>query len=132
MTFCGRAGLRLFLLKLTRRPVLLPPIPEREMDPGTLSLEPLTDAEQADDATSPPRTPDHIKNNHTLPSPLLTPPKGGAKPMPIEDYLMSKALSSDDLRAPTRLVDVLASPRDWMAEVLFIVRPLVYGQSPVQ
>ncbi|KAG9095833.1 Peroxisomal membrane protein pex16 [Ceratobasidium sp. 370] len=121
-----KAGLRLFLLKLTRRPVLLPPIPEREMDPATMSLEPLVDPQPAADPTTPPRTPDHIKNNRALPSPLLTPPKGGAKPMPIEDYLMSKALSTDDLRAPTRLVDILASPRDWVAEILFIVRPLIY------
>lgn len=47
--------------------------------------------------------------------------------MPIEDYLMSKALSSDDLRAPTRLIDGLASPKDWLAELLFIARPLIYG-----
>lgn len=119
-----KAALRLFLLKLTRRPVLLPPIPEREIDPATMSLEPLT--EPVTSPSTPPRTPDHIKNNRALPSPLLTPPKGGAKPMPIEDYLMSKALSTDDLRAPTRLMDILASPRDWLAEVLFIMRPLVY------
>lgn len=50
--------------------------------------------------------------------------------MPIEDYLMTKALSTDDLRAPTRLMDILASPRDWLAEVLFIMRPLVYGEWP--
>ncbi|KEP55759.1 peroxisomal membrane protein pex16 [Rhizoctonia solani 123E] len=117
--------LRLFLLKLTRRPVLLPPIPEREIDPGAMSLDPLT--ESVNEPGTPPRTPDHIKNNrHALPSPLLTPPKGGAKPMPIEDYLMSKALSTDDLRVPTRLMDMLASSRDWLAELLFIVRPLVY------
>ncbi|QRW05495.1 peroxisomal membrane protein PEX16 [Ceratobasidium sp. AG-Ba] len=121
-----KAGLKLFLLKLTRRPVLLPPIPEREMDPATLSLEPLVDPQPIVDSTSPPCTPDHIKNNRALPSPLLTPPKGGAKPMPIEDYLMGKALSTDDLRAPARLVDILASPRDWIAEVLFILRPLIY------
>ena len=123
-----RAGLRLFLLKLTRRPVLLPPIPEREMDPATLSLQPL--AEPEPESNTPPHTPDHIKNNHTPPSPLLTPPKGGEKPMAIEEYLMSKALSSDDLRAPTRLVDTLASPKDWMAEALFIARPLIYGSPP--
>ncbi|KAF8609573.1 peroxisome membrane protein [Ceratobasidium sp. AG-I] len=119
-----KAGLRLFLLKLTHRPVLLPPIPEREMDPATLSLQPLAELEP--ESNTPPRTPDHIRNNHTLPSPLLTPPKGGEKPMLIEEYLMSKALSSDDLRGPTRLVDSLASPKDWMAEALFIARPLIY------
>ncbi|CEL57903.1 Peroxisomal membrane protein PEX16 OS=Yarrowia lipolytica (strain CLIB 122 / E 150) GN=PEX16 PE=3 SV=1 [Rhizoctonia solani AG-1 IB] len=120
-----KAALRLFLLKLTRRPVLLPPIPEREIDPAAMSLDPLS--EPTNESSTPPRTPDHIKNNrHALPSPLLTPPKGGAKPMPIEDYLMNKALSTDDLRAPTRLMDILASPRDWLAELLFIARPLVY------
>ncbi|KAG8763817.1 Peroxisomal membrane protein pex16 [Ceratobasidium sp. 423] len=120
-----KAALRLFLLKLTRRPVLLPPIPEREIDPAAMSLDPLT--EPVNGPSTPPRTPDHIKNNRqALPSPLLTPTKGGAKPMPIEDYLMSKALSTDDLRAPTRLMDVLASPRDWLAELLFIARPLLY------
>ncbi|CCO29397.1 Peroxisomal membrane protein PEX16 AltName: Full=Peroxin-16 [Rhizoctonia solani AG-1 IB] len=114
-----KAALRLFLLKLTRRPVLLPPIPEREIDPAAMSLDPLS--EPTNESSTPPRTPDHIKNNrHALPSPLLTPPKGGAKPMPIEDYLMNKALSTDDLRAPTRLMDILASPRDWLAELLFI------------
>ncbi|ELU41862.1 peroxisomal membrane protein PEX16 [Rhizoctonia solani AG-1 IA] len=122
-----KAALRLFLLKLTRRPVLLPPIPEREIDPAAMSLDPLT--EPVNESSTPPRTPDHIKNNrHALPSPLLTPPKGGAKPMAIEDYLMSKALSTDDLRAPTRLMDILISPRDWLAELLFIARPLVYGK----
>ncbi|THH34101.1 hypothetical protein EUX98_g121 [Antrodiella citrinella] len=111
-----KAVLRLILLKITKRPLISPLIPEREFDPAALP-------ELSDDASSPtlapssppsslPSTPEHFKNNH-IPLPphsLLTPPPPNHSPQPVEDYLLPKALTT----------------ADWTAEILFTLRPLVY------
>ncbi|KZT72845.1 peroxisome membrane protein [Daedalea quercina L-15889] len=127
-----KAVLRLILLRITKRPVLSPPIPEREFDPSAVPLD-------ADAASSPtiapssppsslPATPEHLKNNHEpLPlHPLLTPPPPTQSPQPVEDFLLPKALSTSSVKAPTALLTPLASPKDWLSEIIYILRPLVY------
>jgi peroxin-16 len=47
----------------------------------------------------------------------------------IEDYLLPKALTTSSVKLSTALVKALTTPQDWLAEVIYIFRPLVYGLS---
>ncbi|CAL1695690.1 unnamed protein product [Somion occarium] len=127
-----KAFLRCVLLRVTRRPLISPPIPEREFDPSVLP--PLSNTSSptlapSSPPSSLPSTPDHLRNNHTPlpPHPLLTPPPPTQSPLPVEDYLLPKALTTASVRTPTALVKVLTSPKDWIAEVIYIIRPLIYA-----
>jgi hypothetical protein len=48
----------------------------------------------------------------------------------VEDFLLSKALTTSSVKNPTSLVKPLLGPREWIAEGIYIVRPLIYGQIP--
>ncbi|EIN13791.1 peroxisome membrane protein [Punctularia strigosozonata HHB-11173 SS5] len=123
-----KALLRLLILRITRRPLVSPLIPEREYDPSTLppsgaSSPTLAPSSPPDSA---PATPEHLKNNHVpLPlHPLLLPSAPGQS---AEDYLLSKALTTSAVRSPVNLVKPLTSLLEWVAEIIYICRPLVYA-----
>ncbi|OBZ78670.1 Peroxisomal membrane protein PEX16 [Grifola frondosa] len=127
-----KAFLRLVLLRITRRPLLSPPIPEREYDPS--SLPPASDTSSptlapSSPPSSIPPTPEHLRNNHIAlpPHPLLTPPPPTQSPLPVEEYLLPKALTTSSVKAPTSLVKPLSSPKEWLSEIIYTLRPLVYG-----
>ncbi|EPT03838.1 hypothetical protein FOMPIDRAFT_1022038 [Fomitopsis schrenkii] len=128
-----KALLRLVLLRITKRPVVTPPIPEREFDPSAIPLDPDAAASPTLAPSSPPSslpaTPEHLRNNHEpLPlHPLLTPPPPTQSPQPVEDYLLPKALTTSSVKAPTALIAQLASPKDWLSEIIYILRPLAYA-----
>ena len=131
-----RAILRLILLRTTRRPCLSPPIPERDLDPANLPSVSTTSSPTlvaSSPPPSPPGTPEHLRNNHVplLPHPLLasSPPPTTKQTSSVEDYILSKALTTSSVKTPTSLVKPLVSPKDWLAEGLYIIRPLVYGAS---
>ncbi|KAG9035694.1 Peroxisomal membrane protein pex16 [Tulasnella sp. UAMH 9824] len=148
-----KAFLRLLILKVTRRPVLSPPIPEREIDPATLAD--LTPSPSTSTSSLPPKysptdsPPPHFKNNkHNTtfpptassgPNPLLAAASLHNKPQqpqpfgaaaatssPIEDYLLPKALSTLDVKPPLTLVRPLNTFRDWVSEIIYLLRPLIY------
>ena len=133
LTAC-RAILRLVLLRITKRPVLSPPIPEREFDPSAVPLDADAAASPTLAPSSPPSslpsTPEHLKNNHEpLPlHPLLTPPPPTQSPQPVEDYLLPKALTTSSVKAPTALIAPLTSPKHWLSEIVYTLRPLAYGE----
>ncbi|VDC01824.1 unnamed protein product [Peniophora sp. CBMAI 1063] len=111
-----KAILRFVLLRITKRPLVSPPIPEREIDPTALPSSSTTSSPTlapSSPSQSPPGTPDHLRNNHVplLPHPLLTSPPPTKHTTPVEDFLLSKALTTSS---------------DWIAESLYILRPLVY------
>jgi peroxin-16 len=131
-----RTALRLFLLKLTRRPLLSPSIPERDLDPSTLPPA-SSEQPQASTSQSPPSTPDHLKNNRVKdfpirpPNPLLSPhPQPNGAPQAVEDYLLPRALSTSSITPPAALVRPLSNPKDWISEVIYAIRPLIYGSLP--
>ena len=128
-------------MRTTRRPVVSPPLPEREIDPASLPAL----AEQPASSSPPPReenghangsgngnmSPTHLKNNHVPFSsgkahPLLTTPPTSLTQTTIEDYLLPKALTPSSLRDPRFLLRALSGPTDWAAEILYILRPLIY------
>lgn len=125
-----RAILRLLILKTTRRPSLHPPLPERDIDVSSLDSQP-TPPSSSPRADSPISTPDHLKNNHTSvnqTTSLLNKPEALSCETPVEEYLLPKALSIDAVKNPLALIRELSSPIDWMAEIIFILRPLIYGE----
>lgn len=124
--------LRLVMLKVTRRPIVSPAIPERDFDPASLppsSIHSSPTLVPTTPPTSPPATPDHLKNNHVPLQPsslMMTPPPPGRSDSSIEDYLLPKALTTSAVRPSLQLVAPLASIQDWLAEVIYIIRPLIY------
>ena len=72
----------------------------------------------------------HMQNNHgPLPAhPLLTTPLPTNKTSVVEDFILSKALTTLLVKKLTLLVKLLLSPQKWMAESVHIFQPLIYGQ----
>ncbi|KAF7339500.1 Peroxisomal membrane protein PEX16 [Mycena sanguinolenta] len=62
---------------------------------------------------------------HCPPHPLLTSPPHPAESS-AEDYLLPKALTTSSVKPSHSLLKPLSSYRDWLAETLYILRPLVY------
>jgi peroxin-16 len=133
LTIVCRAILRLLILRITHRPVLTYPVPERDFDPATLPPSSESSSPTLAPSSLPssiPSTPEHLKNNHIpLPiHPLITQPPPPTNQAPIEEYLLSKALLPSSVKVPTSLLKTLSSPKDWMGEALCILRPLIYGR----
>jgi peroxin-16 len=129
-----RAVLRLVLVRITHRPLLTPPIPERDFDPSTFPS-PSNASSPTLVPTSPshslPTTPEHLKNNHVPlePHPLLLPSPSNRSDISVEDYLQPKALTTSSVKVSTSLIKALSSPQDWLSEIIYIIRPLVYGEK---
>ncbi|KAF8445898.1 peroxisome membrane protein [Boletus edulis BED1] len=126
-----KAILRFTLLRITHRPLLSPPIPERDIDPASLPLSSIHSSPTLAPTTpssSRPSTPDHLKNNRVPLQPsalMLTPPPGRADTS-VEEYLLPKALTTNSVRPSLQLVKPLRSFQDWTAEIIYILRPLIY------
>ncbi|KAH0838275.1 peroxisomal membrane protein PEX16 [Lanmaoa asiatica] len=124
--------LRFTLLRITHRPLLSPPIPERDIDPASLppsSIHSSPTLAPTTPSSSPPPTPDHLKNNRVPLQPsavMLTPPPPGRVDTSVEDYLLPKALTTASVRPSLQLLKPLVSIQDWTAEVIYILRPLIY------
>ncbi|TFY72862.1 hypothetical protein EVG20_g143 [Dentipellis fragilis] len=126
-----KALLRLILLRITRRPLLSPPLPEQDFDPTAVPSSSATSSPTlapSSPASSPPSTPEHLKNNRVQlePHPLLSTPPSTRRTSPVEDFLLSKALMTSSVKSPTSLVKPLSSPKDWLSEGIYILRPLIY------
>jgi peroxin-16 len=132
LTEYHRALLRFVLLRLTSRPLLSPPIPERDFDPTSIPLSSNASSPTlapSSPLSSPPATPDHLRNNHAPlpPHPLLATVPSTRSDSSVSDYLLSKAMTTSSVKPSHSLVQALSSPQDWLAESLYILRPLVYG-----
>ncbi|KAG6849510.1 hypothetical protein H0H93_007864 [Arthromyces matolae] len=119
--------LRFTLLIITQKPLLHLPIPEREFDPVSLasSGDALSQTPSFESSKFSRAYPEHLNNNNTPfpPHDLLSPrAETGA-----EEYLLPKALTTSSVKPYLSLVKSLSSPTDWIAESLYILRPLIYG-----
>ncbi|OAX44251.1 peroxisomal membrane protein PEX16 [Rhizopogon vinicolor AM-OR11-026] len=125
--------LRFTLLKITTRPLLSPPIPERDIDPASLpptSTHTSPTLAPTSPSSSLPPTPDHLKNNHTplQPNPLmLTPPPPARSDSSVEDYLLPKALTTSSVKPSLLLIKPLSSPLESLSECIYIIRPWLYA-----
>lgn len=118
---CVKAICRLLLMRLTNsRPLLSPPLPEREIDPRILEetgipQEAIRDSSgESAEATT-----------WTMPRTRLSLPS-----LPdssdISGYLLSKVLTADDIKPPKALLHRISGKGE-LAEILYIVRPVIYA-----
>ncbi|KAJ5383302.1 hypothetical protein N7517_001213 [Penicillium concentricum] len=121
----AKAVCRLLLLRLTNsRPLVSPPLPEREVDPRTTEEEePQSDWNGMDTPVSE-RSSDL---SWTMPRTGLSLPS-----LPdvndVSNYLISKVLTADDIKPPNALLH-RATGQGQLAEVLYILRPVVYAMA---
>jgi peroxin-16 len=118
-----KALCRLVLLRLTRsRPLVSPPLPERDVDPSKLE-ESAASMEQdgLDDVLV--REPED--KGWVMPRTRLSLPSL-PDPSDISGYLLSKVLTADDVKPPKALLHRV-SGRGELAELLHILRPVVYA-----
>jgi peroxin-16 len=131
-----KAICRLLLLRLTNsRPLLSPPLPEREIDPSSLqestqaTLDELEAVSQEATLTEAQSTTavseDSANTKWTMPRTGLTLPS-----LPnsedISSYLLSKVMKADDIKPPKALMHRISGKGE-LAEILWIIRPVVYA-----
>lgn len=145
-----KALCRLLLLRITRsRPLVSPPLPEREPIP-----EPAADDAESDDAalrelmgeeddednqikasngrasTSADAAPNGTAHTHTkdwhMPRTGMSLPSLPASG-DISSYLLARVLTADDIKPATRLLSRLRGPTALAAEVLHIIAPLAFA-----
>ncbi|KAL5046962.1 hypothetical protein BDW71DRAFT_48415 [Aspergillus fruticulosus] len=116
-----KAICRLFLLRLTNsRPLVSPPLPEREIDPRS-SEEDDGDWNGMESAVS--ERP--LDLNWTMPRTGLSLPSL-SDVNDVSNYLISKVLTADDIKPPKALLHRVTG-QGQLAEVLHILRPVVYA-----
>ena len=118
----AKAVCRLLLLRLTNsRPLVSPPLPEREVDPRSTAEEEKSDWNGMEIPVSE-RSPDLA---WTMPRTGLSLPS-----LPdvndVSNYLISKVLTPDDIKPPKTLLHRVTG-QGQLAEVLYILRPVVYA-----
>lgn len=123
-----KAMCRLLLLRLTNsRPLVSPPLPVREADPGTMEKE--LEENVTFDGMEPSLEPSESSSSSDL---SWTMPRTGlALPsLPdsndITNYLLSKVLTADDIKPPKALLHRV-SGQGQLAEILYILRPVLYA-----
>ncbi|KAJ5216464.1 Peroxisome membrane protein Pex16 [Penicillium cinerascens] len=119
----AKAVCRLLLLRLTNsRPLVSPPLPEREVDPRS------TEEEEDQSDWNGMQTPVSERSSDlswTMPRTGLSLPS-----LPdvndVSNYLISKVLTADDIKPPKTLLHRVTG-QGQLAEVLYILRPVVYA-----
>lgn len=116
-----KAVCRILLLRLTNsRPLLSPPLPQREVDPSTLEDKDVP----LDGMISPPSERSE-ETNWTMPRTGLSLPTLPSS-SDISTYLLSKVLTADDIKPPKALLHRVTGKGE-MAELLYIIRPVIYA-----
>ncbi|KAJ5619582.1 Peroxisome membrane protein Pex16 [Penicillium lagena] len=118
----AKAVCRLLLLRLTNsRPLVSPPLPDREVDPRSTEEEDQSDWNGM-------QTPVSERSSDlswTMPRTGLSLPS-----LPdvedVSNYLISKVLTADDIKSPSALLHRVTG-QGQLAEVLYILRPVVYA-----
>jgi peroxin-16 len=117
-----KALCRLLLLRLTNsRPLVSPPLPQREVDPA--SLEDSSTSPNGMD--TPPSEASAEAENWAMPRTGLSMPSL-PDPSDISNYLLSKVLTADDIKPPKALLHRVSGKGE-LAEALYILRPVVYA-----
>jgi peroxin-16 len=118
-----KAVCRLFLLRFTNsRPLVSPPLPEREVDPRSPEEE---DSSDWNGMQTPVSERSSTDLSWTMPRTGLSLPS-----LPdandVSNYLISKVLTADDIKPPKALLHRVTG-QGQLAEVLHILRPVVYA-----
>ncbi|KAF2640949.1 peroxisomal membrane protein pex16 [Massarina eburnea CBS 473.64] len=117
-----KALCRLLLLRLTNsRPLVSPPLPQREIDPSSLE----ESSASADGMDTPPSEQSAEAENWTMPRTGLSMPSL-PESSDISSYLLSKVLTADDIKPPKSLLHRVSGKGE-LAEMLYILRPVIYA-----
>lgn len=132
-----KALCRLLMVRLTNsRPLVNPPLPERETDPR-IALEHQAAAnvdsgpwDELSDGTPPFNNADGTARradvNWTMPRTGLSLPTLPAT-SDVTEYLLKKVLTADDIKAPKQLLHRLTTSKAQVAELMWVLRPVVYA-----
>ena len=117
-----KAVCRLCLLRITNlRPLVTPALPERDVIPEEPNQEEDEFAElEFQEARLPKEPTEYTMKRTGLTLPTLP------NPGDISNYLLSKVLTADDIKAPGSLLDKVNGSAQ-LAELLHILTPLVYA-----
>lgn len=116
-----KALCRLLLLRLTNsRPLLSPPLPEREADPSSIE-------ETQENTLESPPSERSDETQWTMPRTGLTLPILPSSD-DISTYLLSKVLTADDIKPPKALLHRVSGKGE-LAEVMYILRPVIYAAA---
>lgn len=122
-----KAICRLLLLRITGGRMVVPPLPEREPVP-----EPEAEEEEEEEEEQLPDElgflPPAAKKEKTwqMPRTGLSLPSLPS-PSEISTFLMQKVLTADDIKPPSSLLPTLKAKPAQIAEVLHILRPVIYA-----
>ena len=123
-----KAVCRLLLLRLTNsRPLLSPPLPEREIDPSKIEQSAQSDMAFGDDESSEKSSVSVSSDDAkwTMPRTGLSLPNL-PQSSDISSYLLSKVITADDIKPPIQLLHRVTGKAE-IAEWLYILRPVVYA-----
>ncbi|RDW66854.1 hypothetical protein BP5796_09603 [Coleophoma crateriformis] len=116
-----KAMCKLCLLRITNsRPLVTPPLPERELVPEDASSEDHEENEFAEIVEKPKECKEYKMKRTGMSIPTLP------NPSDISNYLLSKVLTADDIKAPSALLNKVNGSAQ-LAELLHIIQPVVYA-----
>ena len=118
----------------TKRILVSPPVPDRDADPAELEFKNKMDApHQLAPRPDSIAMPDHLKNNEVhidlrtcngLTNGHTEPQLHGS----VDAYLARKVVPVSKLKQPTKLIGIISGYSEWISEILYIIRPLLYGE----
>ena len=123
-----KALCRLLLMRLTNsRPLVGPPLPEREVDPRIAAEENVDKVTHWDGMQTPP-----LSDSGSDGMSWTMPRTGLSLPMlpdssEITEYLLTKVLTADDIKAPKQLLHRMTTAQGQIAEAMWILRPVLYA-----
>jgi len=124
-----KALCRLVMMRLTgSRPLIQPPLPERETDPRDPEAEKAEQDGRWDGMETPPLSNEDPaeEGNWTMPRTGLAMPS-----LPdsseVTEYLLQKVLKADDIKLPKQLLHRITTYQGQVAEVAWALRPVVYA-----
>ena len=120
-----KAICRLLLLRITGGRMVVPPLPEREPVPEPEAEDDDEEEEVPDEAGFLPPTSRKAKT-WSMPRTGLSLPSLPS-PSEISTFLMQKVLTADDIKPPSSLLPTLRAKPAQIAEVLHILRPVIYA-----
>ncbi|KAI8452548.1 peroxisome membrane protein [Phakopsora pachyrhizi] len=127
---CVKAILRLQLVNLTGRMLVNPPLPHRAIDPST--LENTIETTGHDTPESSLKSPSSASNltwtgkRTGISHPSIASRSGESAKSLVNQYLARKALTVEEVLKPLELVRKLQNNRDKLAELIWILRPVIY------
>ena len=133
-----KALCRVVLMRLTNtRPLVSPPLPEREVDPRALEVEAGVAEEEREDGKVPGdgmESPEPVGERGGADSSLgWTMPRTGLSlpSLPdshdISEYLLKKVLTADDIKPARQLLRRVTTTQGQVAELMWIARPVLYA-----